>query len=179
MSHCQLHYLLGYEDAEFVLKKGSKWELKVDYFEKYEKVRIKNNYPRVRGTELADLTKEVQDEDREFVDHCTKASYDEIQENLAFLKTFSREQESRGKRASKEARQRALFVGVVSMARLDSLGRRLKNLLRKLADAVEPAAKTKLFNNALFRGALEACLGISTCDEFLASLEAMCRRDED
>jgi hypothetical protein len=150
-------------------------ELKVDYTESYEKIRIKNNYPRASGEELDQLWAEIRDEDPDFVKDCLEATVENLNHNLAFLEVFVREIDRRGNIASTEAQQRALFVAIVSLARLgEGASPSHFDLLRKLADMMEPADKLHLYDQALFRHALQKSLGVESRDEFLARLDAMC-----
>jgi hypothetical protein len=60
-----IHYLLGHMDPhrdDLVLEYGKEVELMVDYGEKYEKIRVRNGYPRVSGEALAELERECASE---------------------------------------------------------------------------------------------------------------------
>jgi hypothetical protein len=193
----QVHYLLGHYYEEFILERGKALEIKIDYGEAYEKVRIRNNYPRVTGKELAKLKQENLEDDPDFIEACLKASLAEITENMAFLETFVQEQAARGIVAPQSARERALFVAVLSLRRLKAIKRksvslnggavggasregivtRARTLLTNLRALVSSSITQRMFNKDVFRSTLEERLKVKSGESFLQYLDLLCASD--
>jgi hypothetical protein len=180
----QIHYLLGNLETEFKLDKGKELEIKSDYGVTYEPVRIKNNYPRVNGDELARLQKEIKDEDSFFLRSCVIAStQDQAFANIAFLQTFIQEQKDRGILASQSARERALLVAILSLKepQENGDGRDVANgmaVLKDLVKTLEPAALRAMFAKSFFRKPIQMSLGSKTVAEVLELLEALRAQDD-
>ena len=161
-------------------------EIKIDYCEAYEKIRIKNGYPRVEGATLAKLQEEIRNEDADFVEQCEHASLAVVDKNLAFLETFAEEQTVRGIAPADEARQRALFVAILSLTRMDALSGgadqdgdvaavkgRAVTVFRRLVDKSLHADKTDLLAGNLFRPALQKYLCVNAINLFLDRLQEL------
>ena len=91
-------------------------------------VRIKNDYPRVTGAELAALKKQIREEDSDFIGTFHDAPLSVIAEYLAFLEIFVNEQTARGRVALQDAQERALFTALLSLRRLDVIAHKFATL---------------------------------------------------
>ena len=185
----QVHYLLGYEKKEFVLNRGQALEIKIDYGVEYETIRIKNGYSRVDGATLARLKEDIRNEDIDFIHQCKQASLEAVDKHLAFLETFVEEQRMRRISPKDEARQRALFVTILSVTRMGALYRvagqdgdiaaikkRALSVLRSIV-SVSPTSDPKdLFANDRFRPVLREQLQVNALTEFLERLQDICGR---
>ena len=126
----QVHYLLGSYVKEVAFERDTWQEIKIDYGTWFEKVRIKNDYPRVTGAKLAALKKEISEEDSDFIGTFYDAPLSVIAEYLAFLTLFTNEQTARGRVALQDAQERALFTALLSLKRLADIARQFVKLSR-------------------------------------------------
>ncbi|GKY97887.1 hypothetical protein MPSEU_000746700 [Mayamaea pseudoterrestris] len=197
----QMHYLLGHFRQEFVLKVDKPIEIKIDYGADYEKVRVKNNYPRVNGAELKRLQTEIKAEIPIFIEDLIDAPLCIVADNVAFLETFANEQYERKIMASDSERQRALLFAVLSVKRMEFITSAFKNTKmdqtgkvaydKRVADASLTKEKAQrvmsrlmhladksfikgMFANDAFRKTLQEQLGVWSGDDVYACLNDMC-----
>lgn len=84
-----LHYFLGHPSADLppfrILANGESKELKIDYGEPYEPVRIRKGYSRLKGKQLEAKQELMSEDDTGFIRDMHEASVNEIRESVDFL----------------------------------------------------------------------------------------------
>ena len=192
--------MLGSYLKEVAFKRGTWQEIKVDYGVCYEKIRIKNNYPRVTGAKLAALEKEIREEDSDFIGAFYDAPLSVIAEYLAFLAIFTSEQAARRRVALQDAQERALFVALLSLKRLEVIAREFvrlsrpdsvctngkslddvlsmkeqaKAVLSETAELLGAEGLRKMISKDVFRAALREWFDVASEDDLLTLVSTCC-----
>lgn len=85
-----MHYLLGHAKEEYgpcrIPANGSEQELKVDYGQAYENVRIRNGYSRLPPEEAAALRLKLQSENHDYAKDFGAYSAEEVNEAVEYLR---------------------------------------------------------------------------------------------
>ena len=139
---------------------------------------------------LTRLKEGIRDEDTEFIHQCEQASLEVVDQHLTFLEAFVKEPTMRGLSATDETRQRALFVAILLVTRMDTLYCGADQdggvaaaimkiallVLGRLVNMLPPSDPKDLFANDRFRPVLREQLRVNDVTEFLERLQDMCGR---
>ena len=126
-----VHYHLGHlhsdEGPLRIPADGKPFELKIDYGPKYEVVRVRAGYSRLRGRELELRQEQVARDDTEMIRDFEESSVTEISESIEFLDRTFKSYEPYNSKSSKPL-ARALIVSLVLRKRLGEICRDFEDL---------------------------------------------------
>jgi hypothetical protein len=111
-----IHYFLGHgvkDQGPLRLPLGESVELLIDYGPLYERVRVRNNYSRLHGQELADEQKNLANYDSDAVEDFRHLSVDHCHEIICFIEKILRRFDG--------SRSRLIIVVVSLLARLKAV----------------------------------------------------------
>jgi len=118
-----VHYLLGHkEEGKGALKLplDSEVELKIDYGEKYEPVRVRRNYPRVTGRKREAFIKRCEQDDAESAQDMDNWNVKSVDESLRLLEE-NLSAESPWKQCSEDFFERVLIFAIGLRSRIKTI----------------------------------------------------------
>jgi hypothetical protein len=125
-----MHYYLGHsylgQGRLVIPNDGTEVELKVDYGEKYESVRVRKGYSRLSGRQLKIEEKKVATYEKDMLDDMNKLTAEEVLEAQNFLVKLNSKWKERGMIDDATAVGRALLVTLILLRRVMTINSREK-----------------------------------------------------
>jgi hypothetical protein len=164
-----IHYLLGSFKSEIQIPLGEEIELKVDYGVKYENIRVRHGYPRVKGPALQQKKKEVAEEAVTSLTDILMWEDEEVGRCIDFFVSNWEDCPGSALATPAECLERLLLVMVLLHARMkwyvtysqtDRIAEcqqavaRSKQLVESILDAFTPSSYRSLLESDLSRVAL-------------------------
>jgi hypothetical protein len=113
-----VHYYMGHwakEHGPFRITVGNSVELKIDYGEEYERVRVRKKYSRLSGAELEKIEASLLEDDIDVIRDLSAISINEVNMALDFVERLFH---CRAPRLPGEKRTRAFIVALLLLARV-------------------------------------------------------------